>query len=136
MSEEVEEEEEERGLGGTLNSISQPSALPALISRLRENAREGWLKEREINNDNKHTIHLRRAANIKKDLSTVQISATLSGDESGNLVFLKMSEKKSCASCAKFKNASFFFISMGAISKKRERKEELTSPQTQQVDLL
>lgn len=64
MSEEVEEEEE-RGLGGTLNSISQPSALPALISRQRENAREGWLKEREINNDNKHTIHLRRAADMK-----------------------------------------------------------------------
>lgn len=53
------------GLGGTLNSISQPSALPALISRQWENAREGRLKEREINNDNKHTIHLRRAASMK-----------------------------------------------------------------------
>ena len=57
-----------RGLGGTLNSISQPSAaLPALISRQQENAREGSLEEREINNDNKHTIHLRRAANKKKN---------------------------------------------------------------------
>lgn len=57
-----------RGPGGKLNSISQPSALPAVAGRQRENAREGWFKEREgeINNDNKHTIHLRRAAKMEK----------------------------------------------------------------------
>lgn len=46
MSEEAEEEEE-RGLRGTLNSISQPSELPALIDRQPENAREGRLEERD-----------------------------------------------------------------------------------------
>jgi len=54
-----------RRLRGTLNSISQPSGLPALIDRQRENAREGWLKEREINNDNKHNIHLGGDANMQ-----------------------------------------------------------------------
>lgn len=49
------------GRGRTPNSISQPSALPALISTQRENTGEGWVKEREINNDDKHTIHLMRA---------------------------------------------------------------------------
>lgn len=70
MSEEVEEEEEIEGGGwvveeGKLNSVSQPSALPALISTQQENVREGCLKERDINNDNKHAIHLRGLANMK-----------------------------------------------------------------------
>lgn len=69
---------EEKGagtMGGGVNSISQPSALPALISTRRERKREREEErkrkreskergrnterksEREINNDNKSTIH-------------------------------------------------------------------------------
>lgn len=60
-------------------------------------------RQSEINNDNKHTIPLRRAAAAaaKKHLSTVQISPGLSQD----LAFLKNEWKRNHKTDLRIKNA-------------------------------
>lgn len=63
MSEEVEAEEQ-REIEVALNSISQPSELPALISR-RRTCGEGRFNDRETNNEDKRSIHLRPAASAE-----------------------------------------------------------------------
>ena len=110
---------------GTLNSISQPSALPALVNRQRECEGEILNREKEergINKGNKHGIHLRAAANMKNTLSTAQIRATLSETI---LVFFSQ-VKKIIWSLSEDDKHLQEKLSFGVISKMQEDEEEIS----------